>query len=77
MPSTLDSKIQATIAAEATLTADVSSLGKLEAAAAVAAEPVPGAQAQVNVDTLAFNKSLDDLAAAAIAAKLPPPVPVV
>jgi hypothetical protein len=70
MNSTLDNKITAAAAAEATYAADVNNVSTIQTAIDTATEPLAAAQGQANADALAFNASLDDLSAAALAAKV-------
>lgn len=71
MPNTLDTAIQAVTAAEATYNADNASVTNIEASIATATAPLAAAQATVATDVSTFNASLDALAAAAVAAKIP------
>lgn len=69
----LDTAINAVSAAEATYNADTATVSQIETAIAAAQAPLPGAQATQAQDAIAFNQSLDALAAAAQAAKVAVP----
>ena len=71
MQSSLDKAITDVAAAEATYTADVTNVTNIQAAIATATAPLAPAQAQQKTDAIAFNASLDALAAAVQAAKVP------
>lgn len=70
MQSALDAAITAAAAKEATYAADVDNVTKIQAAIDAATSPLAPAQAQKADDAAAFNSSLDDLSAAALAAKV-------
>lgn len=70
MNTPLDNSITAAAAAEATYAADVTNVQTIQTAIETATAPLAPAQAQLSTDAVAFNKALDDLAAAATAAKV-------
>ena len=70
MNTPLDNAITAAAAAEGTYTSDVANVSTIQTAIATATAPLAPAQAQLNTDAIAFNATLDALAAAATAAKV-------
>ncbi len=70
MQSNLDAAITATAAAEATYVADSDNVATIEAAIEAATSPLAPAKEKQATDAASFNKSLDDLSAAALAAKV-------
>lgn len=70
MNTPLDNAITAAAAAEATYEADANNVATIETAIATATAPLGPAEAQLNTDAIAFNTTLDALAAAATAAKV-------
>jgi hypothetical protein len=71
MNTQLDVALQAASAAEATYNADVANVATIQTAISTASAPLAAAQAQLSTDASAFNATLDDLSAAALAAKVP------
>ena len=71
MQSTLDQAITDAAAKEATYGADVTNVATIQTAIDSATAPLAPAQQQLAADATAFNASLDALAAAATAAKVP------
>jgi hypothetical protein len=71
MQSQLDAAITAAASAEAVYSTDAGNVATIQAGIATATSPLAPAQAQLATDAAAFNASLDALAAAAVAAKIP------
>lgn len=70
MNTPLDLAISAAAGAEGTYSADLQNVSNIQTAIETATAPLAPAQAQLSTDAVAFNKALDDLAAAATAAKV-------
>lgn len=67
----LDTAIAKAAAAEATYNADSQTVTNIQTAIEAATSPLAPAQAQLATDKDAFNAALDELSAAALAAKIP------
>jgi fructose/tagatose bisphosphate aldolase len=70
MQSLLDTAITKAAAAEATYQADTNNVATIKAAIETATTPLSPAVAQQTTDAAAFNAALDELSAAALAAKV-------
>lgn len=73
MQSALDQAITKASTAEATYAADVANVTNIQQAIDAATTPLVPAQQQASADAAAYNASLDDLIAAAQAAKVSTP----
>lgn len=71
MNTPLDNAITAAASAEATYAADVENVATIQTAIDTATLPLGPARSKLADDTDSFNKSLDALSAAALAAKIP------
>jgi hypothetical protein len=75
MLTPLDSASGAAATAEATYLADLANVAAIQAAIDSTTNPLAPAQAQMATDAATYNTTLDALATAAIAAKVPIPAP--